>query len=71
MKTAGLRIRVDPGLRELFVNICRANDQTAAQVLRAFMRDYVEDNKENVQGNIFDYAGSQIVNSSNNLMDEE
>ena len=70
MKTAGLRIRVEPNLRDLFVNICRANDQSAAQVLRAFMRDYVENNKENAQGNLFEYA-SHTLKSSTHTMDEK
>jgi Ribbon-helix-helix protein len=41
MKDAGLRIRVQRELREQFVEICRAQDKPAAQVLREFMRDYV------------------------------
>lgn len=36
-----MRIRVERTLREEFVEACRAQDLPAAQVLRAFMRDYV------------------------------
>lgn len=43
-KDAGLRIRVDRELREAFVAVCRAQDKPAAQVLREFMREYVERN---------------------------
>ena len=70
MKTAGLRIRVEPNLRELFVRACQANDQSAAQVLRAYMRKYVENNKENAQGNLFEYA-SHTLKSSTHTMDEK
>ncbi|WP_206066183.1 hypothetical protein [Novosphingobium sp. ERN07] len=42
MKDAGFRIRVQKELREQFVAACKAQDKPAAQVLREFMRDYVE-----------------------------
>ena len=42
MKDAGMRIRVEPELREAFIRLCRDKDRPAAQVLRAFMRDFVE-----------------------------
>ena len=38
----GLRIRVDESLRREFIEICKSQDMTGAQVLRAFMRSYVE-----------------------------
>jgi hypothetical protein len=44
MKDAGMRIRVEPELREKFVNICREKDVPAAQVLRSFMREFIESN---------------------------
>lgn len=42
MKDAGLRIRVQRELRESFTEACKAQDKPAAQVLREFMREYVE-----------------------------
>ena len=42
-KDAGLRIRVERSLRERFVKACRLEDKPAAQVIRDFMRSYVED----------------------------
>jgi antitoxin component of RelBE/YafQ-DinJ toxin-antitoxin module len=45
MKDAGMRIRVEPELRERFLNVCREKDLPAAQVLRSFMRDYIQANK--------------------------
>lgn len=41
VKDAGLRIRVDRNLRDAFLEVCRAQDKPAAQVLREFMRQYV------------------------------
>lgn len=38
----GLRIRVDDSLRRDFIETCKGRDTTAAQVLRGFMRWYVE-----------------------------
>lgn len=40
-KDTGFRIRVQRDLREKFVELCRAQDKPAAQVLREFMREYV------------------------------
>jgi len=41
MKDVGLRIRVQRDLRDEFLEICRAQDKPAAQVIREFMRAYV------------------------------
>lgn len=43
MKDVGLRIRVQKELREQFLEACKAQDKPAAQVLREFMRDYVDE----------------------------
>ena len=45
MKDAGLRIRLEPELRDDFIQICHDKHVPAAQVLREFMRQYVADNK--------------------------
>lgn len=45
MAESGMPIRIDDDLRSEFIQTCRVNDQTAAQVLRAFMRQYVETSK--------------------------
>ena len=42
MKDVGLRIRVQRDLRDRFQRVCQAQDKPAAQVLREFMRAYVE-----------------------------
>lgn len=41
-KDAGMRIRLERNLRDEFLQVCRAQDLPAAQVIRAFMRDYVK-----------------------------
>lgn len=43
MNDVGLRIRVDDQLRHDFLEACKAKDTTAAQVLRKFMRAYVDE----------------------------
>lgn len=49
MKDAGMRIRVDPELREKFVKLCRDNDVPASQVLRSFMREFVQTNSDDAR----------------------
>lgn len=44
-KDSGLRIRVERELREKFLELCRAQDRPAAQVLREFMRTYVAEHE--------------------------
>lgn len=41
-KESGFRVRVNEGLRQDFLAACRANDLTASQVIRRFMKDYVQ-----------------------------
>ena len=53
MKECGLRIRVDQELREEFVNACRSQDLTASQVIRHFMRRYIERGVDSAQSNFF------------------
>ena len=53
MKDAGLRIRVQRELREQFLEACRAQDKPAAQVLREFMRAYVEEHRGLLQQTLF------------------
>lgn len=51
--SSGFRLRVDDGLRHEFITACRAQDRTAAQVLREFMRDYVAKNYGGQQESLF------------------
>lgn len=62
MKESGLRIRVEPELRRRFVNACRRRDLTASQVVRAFMRAYLEGASETLQQGLFDdNAANEVV----------
>ena len=45
MKDSGLRIRIERELREKFIETCREQDRPAAQVLREFMRAFINENK--------------------------
>lgn len=45
-KNSGFRIRVERELRDTFVEICRVQDRPAAQVIRAFMRQYIAENSK-------------------------
>ena len=53
MNNAGFRIRVDSRLRQDFIEACRAQDKPAAQVLRAFMREFVRDHMSARQEELF------------------
>ena len=53
MKESGFRIRIDAGLRSRFIEACRAHDLTAAQVLRRFMKEFVENGGWPQQGSLF------------------
>ena len=46
MKDAALRIRLPSDLHREFLSICKAQDKPAAQVLREYMRSYVQRNKD-------------------------
>ena len=44
-KDASLRFRLPADLHQQFLAVCRAQDKPAAQVLREYMRSYVQRNK--------------------------
>ena len=61
MTEAGLRIRVDDRLRRDFIDVSKSQDTTAAQVLRGFMRSYVEEFGAAVrQGRLFDVRDNGV-----------
>ena len=49
VKDVGVRIRVEKGLRDQFLETCRRQDKPAAQVLRHFMRDYVAEHGDGAE----------------------
>jgi hypothetical protein len=44
--SGSMTFRVEPDLQAAFVAACKSNDVSAAQVLRAAMRDYLERNAQ-------------------------
>lgn len=52
-KNAGLRLRVERNLRQEFLDACRADGRVAAEVLREFMREYIAQNRDSVQPDLF------------------
>ena len=67
MKDVGLRIRIQRRLREEFLKVCQAQDKSAAQVLREFMRNYVADyNPETSQNQQQSETGLSPVNAPGN-----
>lgn len=56
MKNSGLRVRVEKDLREEFVGTCRLQGRPAAEVLRDFMRSYVERERGGRQASLFTSA---------------
>ena len=44
MSETGIRVRIDPELRDKFILACRNNDLTASQVIRSYIREYVKSN---------------------------
>ncbi|SIO64547.1 hypothetical protein [Paraburkholderia phenazinium] len=59
--SCGLRIRLDPRLRQEFLSACKAQDRTAAQVLRDFMRDFVASHGDSLQTSFFDESDAGTV----------
>lgn len=57
MKSAGFRIRVEPELRQAFIEACNDADLSAAHVLRTFMRQYADSHAERNQGDLFNAGG--------------
>ncbi len=52
-KSAGLRLRLERNLRQDFLEACRADGRIAAEVLREFMRDYIEHTRGSAQSDMF------------------
>lgn len=45
-KTVSMTFLCEPELRKAFVDLCRADDKPASQVLRSLMRDYLAVNSQ-------------------------
>ncbi len=55
-KTAALRIRIEPDLHKKFLDTCKAQDVSASQVLREFMKQYVANHEATPQLDFFQQA---------------
>jgi hypothetical protein len=64
VKSVGLRIRIEPELRRAFVEACQANDQSAAQVLRLFMRRFVAGRGSDEQPDLFAHTAPENASGS-------
>lgn len=58
MKDVGLRIRVQRELREAFIEACKGEDKSAAQVLREFMRAYIDSRDDRLRVTPQDKVGT-------------
>ena len=54
MKTSQFRIRVENSLRQTFVDACKQIDRPASQVLREFMKQFVESQNVAAQSDLFE-----------------
>jgi hypothetical protein len=61
-KDSGFRIRVQRDLHGEFLEACRAQDRPAAQVLREFMRAYVEKHRIPAKANTKSVRDLRSVN---------
>ena len=52
-KSSNYRIRVEPDLHQEFLDACKSEDRPAAQVIREFMRAYVEKSHSMKQADLF------------------
>lgn len=59
-KSSALRIRIDPDLHKEFIDVCKRQDTPASQVLRQFMRSYVENYSHSVQVELFEIIPGQL-----------
>ena len=64
-KSSNYRIRVEPELHQKFLDVCKSEDRPAAQVIREFMRGYVEKNHP------IEQAGSFVAEPSSNYTRQE
>ncbi|PHS15839.1 MAG: plasmid-related protein [Kangiella sp.] len=52
-KSSALRIRIEPVLHREFIDACQSQDLSASQVLRHYMRSYVEKYHLSQQAELF------------------
>jgi uncharacterized protein YnzC (UPF0291/DUF896 family) len=52
-KDVAFKIRIEEKLRQEFLEVCRSEDLTAAQVVRRFMREYIDQHRGAMQQSLF------------------
>lgn len=60
VKDSGFRIRLDDNLRRNFLQACKQQDKSAAQVIREFMRRYVDRRVDTSQGELFPTGSERL-----------
>ena len=60
-KTAALRIRIEPELHQKFLDVCKAQDVAASQILREFMKQYVSTHERTPQLDFFQQTRQNSV----------
>lgn len=65
-KSANYRIRVEPELHQEFLDVCKAEDRPAAQVVREFMRNHVKKYRFASQADLFVAEQRQRYQSGGN-----
>jgi antitoxin component of RelBE/YafQ-DinJ toxin-antitoxin module len=58
-KKSSMRFRLDEDLHKDFIEACRRDDKPASQVLRMFMRQYIEQDKSFAQKGLFEEQQNQ------------
>ena len=53
-KDVAFKIRVEEELRRAFIDVCKSADRPAAQVIREFMREYIQKKRRKMQPRWFD-----------------
>lgn len=53
-KSAALRIRLNSDLHQDFLKVCQSQDISASQVLRQYMRVYIDDHISELQPDLFE-----------------
>jgi antitoxin component of RelBE/YafQ-DinJ toxin-antitoxin module len=48
------RVRVDEDLKNAFLRVAEATDRTGAQLVRDFMRRYIKNNRDALQGSFLE-----------------
>ncbi len=68
-KDAGIRVRVEKGLRKAFDEACRTQGLAASCVLSDFMYAYAERHQNDLQGNLFQNDLKRTVIAAKTMRD--